>query len=59
MGNNRRRKLRTRNKTSELLEDAYLARIAAERIATFNRKEALTHEQVWGGLANRRKNKKK
>ena len=39
----------------ELYEDAYLGERAQERVATFNRKRALTHEQVWGHLKRRRR----
>ena len=39
----------------ELSEDAYLAEVAQEREATFDRKKALTHEQVWARLKKRRR----
>jgi len=32
----------------EVDEDAALASLAAERERTFNRRRALTHQQVWG-----------
>ena len=38
----------------ELHEDAGLAVIAAERSATFVRKRALTHTQVWGARTKSR-----
>ena len=34
----------------ELCEDAYLAERAHERMKTFVRSQALTHEQVWAHL---------
>ena len=39
----------------ELHEDAYLAERAHERAATFVRRKALTHEQVWAHLKQRRR----
>lgn len=39
----------------ELYEDAYLAERAQERMKTFVRSKALTHEQVWGHLKKRRR----
>ena len=39
----------------ELHEDQYLAERAQERMATFVRSKALTHEQVWGHLKRRRR----
>ena len=38
----------------ELYEDAYWAQLAQERWKTFDRKTALTHEQVWGRHPKRR-----
>jgi hypothetical protein len=39
----------------ELYEDASLAELAHERAATFDRRKALTHEQVWAHLRRRRR----
>lgn len=39
----------------ELHEDAYWAEEAHRRAQTFDRKQALTHEQVWGHLKTRRR----
>ena len=39
----------------ELYEDAYLAELAHERAVTFDRRKALTHEQVWAHLKRRRR----
>jgi len=39
----------------ELYEDAHLAGVAQEREATFDRKKALTHEQVWAHLKKHRR----
>ena len=39
----------------EAEEDQVLARFAEERERTFNRRKALTHTQVWGGLARKRR----
>ena len=39
----------------ELYEDAYLAELAHERAATFDRRKALTHEQVWAHLKRHRR----
>ena len=39
----------------ELYEDQYLAERAQERVATFVRSKALTHEQVWAHLKRRRR----
>ena len=39
----------------ELYEDAYLAELAHERARTFDRRKALTHEQVWAHLKRRRR----
>lgn len=36
-------------------EDAYLAELAHERAATFDRRKALTHEEVWAHLQRRRR----
>ena len=38
-----------------LHEDRYLAERAEERMKTFVRRKALTHEQVWGHLKRRRR----
>lgn len=38
-------------------EDAYLDEVTRQRMATFDRQKALTHEQVWGAQSRRRKNK--
>ncbi len=34
----------------ELYEDQYLSQVAEERLKTFKRSKALTHEYVWGHL---------
>ena len=39
----------------ELYEDAYLAELAHERATTFDRRKALTHEQVWAHLKRHRR----
>ncbi|MBI4597750.1 MAG: antitoxin, RHH family protein [Candidatus Omnitrophica bacterium] len=39
----------------ELHEDAYWAEQAQARAATFDRRKAVTHEQVWGHLKKRRR----
>ena len=39
----------------ELYEDAYLGELAHERAATFDRRKALTHEQVWAHLKRHRR----
>ncbi len=39
----------------ELYEDVYLGEIARKRMATFDRKTALTHEQVWGHVKRSRR----
>ena len=39
----------------ELYEDASLGELARERDATFERRKALTHEEVWGHLTRRRR----
>jgi hypothetical protein len=39
----------------ELYEDQYLTERTKERMATFVRSKALTHEQVWGHLKRRRR----
>ena len=39
----------------ELYEDAYLGELARAREATFDRRKALTHEQVWASLTRRRR----
>ena len=39
----------------ELHEDAYLAQLAHERMKGFRLSDALTHEQVWGRKAKRRR----
>ena len=39
----------------ELHEDAYWAERAHERAQTFDRRKALTHEQVWAHLKKRRR----
>lgn len=39
----------------ELHEDAYWAEQAHQRAQTFDRRKALTHEQVWGHLKTRRR----
>ena len=39
----------------EAEEDQVLARIAAEREQSFDRRKALTHSQVWGGRASKRR----
>jgi Holliday junction DNA helicase RuvA len=39
----------------ELYEDAYWAQLAEERWKTFDRKTALTHEQVWGRRPKKRR----
>jgi predicted DNA-binding protein len=39
----------------ELYEDAYWAEEAHKRAQTFDRRKALTHEQVWGHLKKRRR----
>ncbi len=39
----------------ELHEDAYWVEQAHARAATFDRRKALTHEQVWGHLKKRRR----
>jgi len=36
-------------------EDTYLVAAIRERIATFKRSQALTHEQVWGKWLGKRK----
>ncbi len=38
----------TYNALMEELEDAYLGALAKERLATFDKKTALTHEEVFG-----------
>lgn len=39
----------------EAEEDHVLARIAEKRERTFNRRKALTHAQVWGSMARKRR----
>ena len=39
----------------EFYEDAYWAQLAEERWKTFDRKTALTHEQVWGRRPKKRR----
>jgi len=41
--------------SAELTEDAYWVRLVHERMKSFKRTEALTHEQVWGRLPKLRK----
>lgn len=39
----------------ELYEDAYWVEQARARATTFDRRKALTHEEVWGHLKKRRR----